>query len=291
MEDMIIQERSPRDHKKDRQIQYAFGRRLSDGEIRGSAYITGADGERKAVSGSFSLVGSDPTLKYGSVNTFTASFTPDDIENIESVSGVTFHVNAYISEEKKREYFSVTVLKGDGETTESVTASGEYSGISFTVIVSRAVAADTSVTFQGNALKLTDSVVSGVKLITVAILPGLSGELAYWVQGQKVYGLELTFILSVDDTPDEPEAPDDPLVPGEGELQPGGNTQGGSSGNANGGGSSGNGGGQAPGQAVNVSLSDEGKKTLVIVGSSVGVAVVLAGVIILVIVLTKKKKK
>ena len=33
MEDMIIQERSPRDHKKDRQIQYAFGRRLSDGEI------------------------------------------------------------------------------------------------------------------------------------------------------------------------------------------------------------------------------------------------------------------
>ena len=273
------------------ELEFESGRRLSDGEIRGSAYITGADGERKAVSGSFSLVGSDPTLKYGSVNAFTASFTPDDIENIESVSGVTFHVNAYISEEKKREYFSVTVLKGDGETAESVTASGEYSGISFTVIVSRAVAADTSVTFQGNALKLTDSVVSGVKLITVAILPGLSGELAFWVQGQKVYGLELTFILSVDDTPDEPEAPDDPEVSGEGELQPGGNTQGGSSGNANGGGSSGNGGGQAPGQAVNVSLSDEGKKTLVIVGSSVGGAVVLAGVIILVVVLTKKKKK
>ena len=182
-------------------------------------------------------------------------------------------------------------LHHSGETAESVTASGEYSGISFTVIVSRAVAADTSVTFQGNALKLTDSVVSGVKLITVAILPGLSGELAFWVQGQKVYGLELTFILSVDDTPDEPEAPDDPLVPGEGELQPGDSAQGGSSGNATGGGSSGNGGGQGSGQAVNVSLSDEGKKTLVIVGSSVGGAVVLAGVIILVVVLTKKKKK
>lgn len=265
---------------------FESGYTLTAADIRGEAAV----GATK-VDGAFSFVGGS-ALTYG-LRQYLLTFTPTDSANVQSVTGIPMYVNAYISDEAAAEYFSVTVSKdvGGNAVMEPLPESGAAVGNSVILSVSSKVAEDTTVTYNGNALNLTETGF-GTKILTINIGAGLKGDLVFRVQGQAVrtWNLDLTPYIddgqSGSDDPEtgEPEDPDDGETVG---GTDGGNNMGGNQGGAQQGGQNA---GTSSGGA-NVTLSEDGKKTLIIVGSSVGGAVVLAAVIVLIVFAVKKSGK
>ena len=174
---------------------------------------------------------------------------------------------------------------------EPLPESGAAVGNSVILSVSSKVAADTTVTYNGNALNLTETGF-GTKILTINIGAGLKGDLVFRVQGQAVRTWNLDLTPYIDDGQsgsDDPET-GEPVDPDDGETvggTDGGNNMGGNQGGAQQGGQ--NTGTSSGG--VNATLSEDGKKTLIIVGSSVGGAVVLAAVIVLIVFAVKKSGK
>lgn len=265
---------------------FESGYTLTAADIRGEAAV----GATK-VDGAFSFVGGS-ALTYG-LRQYLLTFTPTDSANIQSVTGIPMYVNAYISDEAAAEYFSVIVSKdvGGNAVMEPLPESGAAVGNSVILSVSSKVAADTTVTYNGNALNLTETGF-GTKILTINIGAGLKGDLVFRVQGQAVRTWNLDLTPYIDDGQsgsDDPET-GEPVDPDDGETvggTDGGNNMGGNQGGAQQGGQNA---GTSSGGA-NVTLSEDGKKTLIIVGSSVGGAVVLAAVIVLIVVLVKKSGK
>ncbi len=265
---------------------FESGYTLTAADIRGEAAV----GATK-VDGAFSFVGGS-ALTYG-LRQYLLTFTPTDSANIQSVTGIPMYVNAYISDEAAAEYFSVTVSKdvGGNAVMEPLPESGAAVGNSVILSVSSKVAADTTVTYNGNALNLTETGF-GTKILTINIGAGLKGDLVFRVQGQAVRTWNLDLTPYIDDGQsgsDDPET-GEPVDPDDGETvggTDGGNNMGGNQGGAQQGGQNA---GTSSGGA-NVTLSEDGKKTLIIVGSSVGGAVVLAAVIVLIVVSVKKSRK
>lgn len=265
---------------------FESGYTLTAADIRGEAAV----GATK-VDGAFSfVVGS--ALTYG-LRQYLLTFTPTDSANIQSVTGIPMYVNAYISDEAAAEYFSVIVSKdvGGNAVMEPLPESGAAVGNSVILSVSSKVAADTTVTYNGNALNLTETGF-GTKILTINIGAGLKGDLVFRVQGQAVRTWNLDLTPYIDDGQsgsDDPET-GEPVNPDDGETvggTNGGNNMGGNQGGAQQGGQ--NAGTSSGG--VNATLSEDGKKTLIIVGSSVGGAVVLAAVIVLIVFAVKKSGK
>lgn len=265
---------------------FESGYTLTAADIRGEAVV----GATK-VDGAFSFVGGS-ALTYG-LRQYLLTFTPTDSANIQSVTGIPMYVNAYISDEAAAEYFSVIVSKdvGGNAVMEPLPQSGAAVGNSVILSVSSKVAADTTVTYNGNALNLTETGF-GTKILTINIGAGLKGDLVFSVQGQAVrtWNLDLTpYIADGQSGSDDPET-GEPVDPDDGETvggTDGGNNMGGNQGGAQQGGQNA---GTSSGGA-NVTLSEDGKKTLIIVGSSVGGAVVLAAVIVLIVFAVKKSGK
>ncbi len=265
---------------------FESGYTLTAADIRGEAAV----GATK-VDGTFSFVGGS-ALTYG-LRQYLLTFTPTDSANIQSVTGIPMYVNAYISDEAAAEYFSVTVSKdvGGNAVMEPLPESGAAVGNSVILSVSSKVAADTTVTYNGNALNLTETGF-GTKILTINIGAGLKGDLVFRVQGQAVRTWNLDLTPYIDDGQsgsDDPET-GEPVDPDDGETvggTDGGNNMGGNQGGAQQGGQNA---GTSSGGA-NVTLSEDGKKTLIIVGSSVGGAVVLAAVIVLIVFAVKKSGK
>lgn len=265
---------------------FESGYTLTAADIRGEAAV----GATK-VDGAFSFVGGS-ALTYG-LRQYLLTFTPTDSANIQSVTGIPMYVNAYISDEAAAEYFSVTVSKdvGGNAVMEPLPESGAAVGNSVILSVSSKVAADTTVTYNGNALNLTETGF-GTKILTINIGAGLKGDLVFRVQGQAVRTWNLDLTPYIDDGQsgsDDPET-GEPVDPDDGETvggTDGGNNMGGNQGGAQQGGQNA---GTSSGGA-NVTLSEDGKKTLIIVGSSVGGAVVLAAVIVLIVFAVKKSGK
>lgn len=265
---------------------FESGYTLTAADIRGEAAV----GATK-VDGAFSFVGGS-ALTYG-LRQYLLTFTPTDSANIQSVTGISMYVNAYISDEVAAEYFSVTVSKdvGGNAVMEPLPESGAAVGNSVILSVSSKVAADTTVTYNGNALNLTETGF-GTKILTINIGAGLKGDLVFRVQGQAVRTWNLDLTPYIDDGQsgsDDPET-GEPVDPDDGETvggTDGGNNMGGNQGGAQQGGQNA---GTSSGGA-NVTLSEDGKKTLIIVGSSVGGAVVLAAVIVLIVFAVKKSGK
>lgn len=265
---------------------FESGYTLTAADIRGEAAV----GATK-VDGAFSFVGGS-ALTYG-LRQYLLTFTPTDSANIQSVTGIPMYVNAYISDEVAAEYFSVTVSKdvGGNAVMEPLPESGAAVGNSVILSVSSKVAADTTVTYNGNALNLTETGF-GTKILTINIGAGLKGDLVFRVQGQAVRTWNLDLTPYIDDGQsgsDDPET-GEPVDPDDGETvggTDGGNNMGGNQGGAQQGGQNA---GTSSGGA-NVTLSEDGKKTLIIVGSSVGGAVVLAAVIVLIVFAVKKSGK
>lgn len=265
---------------------FESGYTLTAADIRGEAAV----GATK-VDGTFSFVGGS-ALTYG-LRQYLLTFTPTDSANIQSVTGIPMYVNAYISDEVAAEYFSVTVSKdvGGNAVMEPLPESGAAVGNSVILSVSSKVAADTTVTYNGNALNLTETGF-GTKILTINIGAGLKGDLVFRVQGQAVRTWNLDLTPYIDDGQsgsDDPET-GEPGDPDDGETvggTDGGNNMGGNQGGAQQGGQ--NAGTSSGG--VNATLSEDGKKTLIIVGSSVGGAVVLAAVIVLIVFAVKKSRK
>ena len=265
---------------------FKSGYTLTAADIRGEAAV----GATK-VDGAFSFVGGS-ALTYG-LRQYLLTFTPTDSANIQSVTGIPMYVNAYISDEVAAEYFSVTVSKdvGGNAVMEPLPESGAAVGNSVILSVSSKVAADTTVTYNGNALNLTETGF-GTKILTINIGAGLKGDLVFRVQGQAVQTWNLDLTPYIDDGQsgsDDPET-GEPVDPDDGETvggTDGGNNMGGNQGGAQQGGQNA---GTSSGGA-NVTLSEDGKKTLIIVGSSVGGAVVLAAVIVLIVFAVKKSRK
>lgn len=265
---------------------FESGYTLTAADIRGEAAV----GATK-VDGAFSFVGGS-ALTYG-LRQYLLTFTPTDSANIQSVTGIPMYVNAYISDEAAAEYFSVTVSKdvGGNAVMEPLPESGAAVGNSVILSVSSKVAADTTVTYNGNALNLTETGF-GTKILTINIGAGLKGDLVFRVQGQAVRTWNLDLTPYIDDGQsgsDDPET-GEPVDPDDGETDgstDGGNNMGGNQGGAQQGGQ--NAGTSSGG--VNATLSEDGKKTLIIVGSSVGGAVVLAAVIVLIVFAVKKSGK
>lgn len=265
---------------------FESGYTLTAADIRGEAAV----GATK-VDGAFSFVGGS-ALTYG-LRQYLLTFTPTDSANIQSVTGIPMYVNAYISDEAAAEYFSVIVSKdvGGNAVMEPLPQSGAAVGNSVILSVSSKVAADTTVTYNGNALNLTETGF-GTKILTINIGAGLKGDLVFRVQGQAVRTWNLDLTPYIDDGQsgsDDPET-GEPVDPDDGEADggtDGGNNMGGNQGGAQQGGQ--NAGTSSGG--VNVTLSEDGKKTLIIVCSSVGGAVVLAVVIVLIVVSVKKSRK
>lgn len=265
---------------------FESGYTLTAADIRGEAAV----GATK-VDGAFSFVGGS-ALTYG-LRQYLLTFTPTDSANIQSVTGIPMYVNAYISDEAAAEYFSVTVSKdvGGNAVMEPLPESGAAVGNSVILSVSSKVAADTTVTYNGNALNLTETGF-GTKILTINIGAGLKGDLVFRVQGQAVRTWNLDLTPYIDDGQsgsDDPET-GEPVDPDDGETvggTDGGNNMGGNQGGAQQGGQ--NTGTSSGG--VNATLSEDGKKTLIIVGSSVGGAVVLAAVIVLIVFAVKKSGK
>ena len=261
---------------------FESGYTLTAADIRGEAAV----GATK-VDGAFSFVGGS-ALTYG-LRQYLLTFTPTDSANIQSVTGIPMYVNAYISDEVAAEYFSVIVSKdvGGNAVMEPLPQSGAAVGNSVILSVSSKVAADTTVTYNGNALNLTETGF-GTKILTINIGAGLKGDLVFRVQGQAVRTWNLDLTPYIDDGQsgsDDPET-GEPVDPDDGETD-GGNNMGGNQGGAQQGGQNA---GTSSGGA-NVTLSEDGKKTLIIVGSSVGGAVVLAAVIVLIVFAVKKSRK
>ena len=265
---------------------FESGYTLTAADIRGEAAV----GATK-VDGAFSFVGGS-ALTYG-LRQYLLTFTPTDSANIQSVTGIPMYVNAYISDEAAAEYFSVIVSKdvGGNAVMEPLPESGAAVGNSVILSVSSKVAADTTVTYNGNALNLTETGF-GTKILTINIGAGLKGDLVFRVQGQAVRTWNLDLTPYIDDGQsgsDDPET-GEPVDPDDGETvggTDGGNNMGGNQGGAQQGGQNA---GTSSGGA-NVTLSEDGKKTLIIVGSSVGGAVVLAAVIVLIVFAVKKSGK
>ena len=265
---------------------FESGYTLTAADIRGEAAV----GATK-VDGAFSFVGGS-ALTYG-LRQYLLTFTPTDSANIQSVTGIPMYVNAYISDEVAAEYFSVIVSKdvGGNAVMEPLPESGAAVGNSVILSVSSKVAADTTVTYNGNALNLTETGF-GTKILTINIGAGLKGDLVFRVQGQAVRTWNLDLTPYIDDGQsgsDDPET-GEPVDPDDGETvggTDGGNNMGGNQGGAQQGGQNA---GTSSGGA-NVTLSEDGKKTLIIVGSSVGGAVVLAAVIVLIVFAVKKSGK
>lgn len=265
---------------------FESGYTLTAADIRGEAAV----GATK-VDGAFSFVGGS-ALTYG-LRQYLLTFTPTDSANIQSVTGIPMYVNAYISDEVAAEYFSVIVSKdvGGNAVMEPLPESGAAVGNSVILSVSSKVAADTTVTYNGNALNLTETGF-GTKILTINIGAGLKGDLVFRVQGQAVRTWNLDLTPYIDDGQsgsDDPET-GEPVDPDDGETvggTDGGNNMGGNQGGAQQGGQNA---GTSSGGA-NVTLSEDGKKTLIIVGSSVGGAVVLAAVIVLIVFAVKKSRK
>lgn len=265
---------------------FESGYTLTAADIRGEAAV----GATK-VDGAFSFVGGS-ALTYG-LRQYLLTFTPTDSANIQSVTGISMYVNAYISDEAAAEYFSVIVSKdvGGNAVMEPLPQSGAAVGNSVILSVSSKVAEDTTVTYNGNALNLTETGF-GTKILTINIGAGLKGDLVFRVQGQAVRTWNLDLTPYIDDGQsgsDDPET-GEPVDPDDGETDgstDGGNNMGGNQGGAQQGGQ--NAGTSSGG--VNVTLDEDGKKTLIIVGSSVGGAVVLAVVIVLIVVSVKKSRK
>lgn len=265
---------------------FESGYTLTAADIRGEAAV----GATK-VDGAFSFVGGS-ALTYG-LRQYLLTFTPTDSANIQSVTGIPMYVNAYISDEAAAEYFSVIVSKdvGGNAVMEPLPQSGAAVGNSVILSVSSKVAADTTVTYNGNALNLTETGF-GTKILTINIGAGLKGDLVFRVQGQAVRTWNLDLTPYIDDGQsgsDDPET-GEPVDPDDGETDggtDGGNNMGGNQGGAQQGGQNA---GTSSGGA-NVTLSEDGKKTLIIVGSSVGGAVVLAAVIVLIVFAVKKSGK
>lgn len=265
---------------------FESGYTLTAADIRGEAAV----GATK-VDGAFSFVGGS-ALTYG-LRQYLLTFTPTDSANIQSVTGIPMYVNAYISDEAAAEYFTVIVSKdvGGNAVMEPLPQSGAAVGNSVILSVSSKVAADTTVTYNGNALNLTETGF-GTKILTINIGAGLKGDLVFRVQGQAVRTWNLDLTPYIDDGQsgsDDPET-GEPVDPDDGETDggtDGGNNMGGNHGGAQQGGQ--NAGTSSGG--VNVTLSEDGKKTLIIVCSSVGGAVVLAAVIVLIVVSVKKSRK
>ena len=270
---------------------FESGYTLTAADIRGEAAV----GATK-VDGAFSFVGGS-ALTYG-LRQYLLTFTPTDSANIQSVTGIPMYVNAYISDEAAAEYFSVIVSKdvGGNAVMEPLPESGAAVGNSVILSVSSKVAADTTVTYNGNALNLTETGF-GTKILTINIGAGLKGDLVFRVQDQAVRTWNLDLTPYIDDGQsgsDDPET-GEPVDPDDGETvggTDGGNNMGGNQGGAQQGGAQQ--GGQNAGTSsggANVTLSEDGKKTLIIVGSSVGGAVVLAAVIVLIVFAVKKSGK
>lgn len=265
---------------------FESGYTLTAADIRGEAAV----GATK-VDGAFSFVGGS-ALTYG-LRQYLLTFTPTDSANIQSVTGIPMYVNAYISDEAAAEYFGVIVSKdvGGNAVMEPLPESGAAVGNSVILSVSSKVAADTTVTYNGNALNLTETGF-GTKILTINIGAGLKGDLVFRVQGQAVRTWNLDLTPYIDDGQsgsDDPET-GEPVDPDDGETvggTDGGNNMGGNQGGAQQGGQNA---GTSSGGA-NVTLSEDGKKTLIIVGSSVGGAVVLAAVIVLIVFAVKKSGK
>lgn len=265
---------------------FESGYTLTAADIRGEAAV----GATK-VDGAFSFVGGS-ALTYG-LRQYLLTFTPTDSANVQSVTGIPMYVNAYISDEVAAEYFSVTVSKdvGGNAVMEPLPESGAAVGNSVILSVSSKVAEDTTVTYNGNALNLTETGF-GTKILTINIGAGLKGDLVFRVQGQAVRTWNLDLTPYIDDGQsgsDDPET-GEPVDPDDGETvggTDGGNNMGGNQGGAQQGGQNA---GTSSGGA-NVTLSEDGKKTLIIVGSSVGGAVVLAAVIVLIVFAVKKSGK
>ena len=280
--DFTILRATPQVRVRNAEIEFETGYTLTAADVDGEASLGDLIAE-----GEFVFEG-DALLVYG-LSEYKLTFVPNDSRNLETVTGISLYVNGYVSAAKADEYFSVSLSKeAGGETViEPLPPTGEGEGTALIISVSAKVAADVTATLAGTQLKLIDSG-TGVKLFSAEIRAGLSGELVFYIQGKPVKSISLSISPAHSQETPDPDDPDDPDDPEQGESGDGGNSMGSggeeaSPGDQTDGGSS--------GDNVSVNISEEGKKTLIITGSSVGGALLLAGVIILIVVIVKRKKK